>query len=195
MYKQNCSMHVTPLFLCALYYRTVSLCFDAMAIDQSLQYNPQLDIVEGFADFGNNRRFKAVASQVLVFMIRGATKKWKQVIGYFLCDGSPSWTLLRSLLYSALKFCSDSGLKVICVVCDQESSQMKLWKELGVSPSTPFIIDPAKHHKISILPDPPHLLKNLRNNLMKYDIQVCITSIYLISDYNDTYYCVRVIGQ
>ena len=156
------------------HYRTVCLCFDAMAIDESLQYNPRLDLIEGFTDLGNNRRSNAVASHVLVFMIRGATKKWKQVIGYFFYEASLAWDTLRSLLYSALKFCADSGLHVIAVVCDQESSQMKLWKELGVSSSRPFLVDPTKGHKISIIPDPPHLLKNLRNNLMKYDIQVCI---------------------
>jgi len=143
-----------------------------MAIDESLHYNPQLDIIEGFADFGNNQRSKSVASNVLVFMIRGASKKWKQVIGYFFYEASLPWTMLQSLLYSALEFCAESGLKVIAVVCDQETSQVKLWRELGVSPLKPFLIDPTNGQKISIIPDPPHLLKNLRNNLMRYDIQV-----------------------
>lgn len=167
-------MHVNHLYFYVLYCRTVCLCFDAMAIDECLQYDPQSDIIEGFSDLGNNRRSKALASHVLVFMIRGATKKWKQIIGYFLYKASLPWVTLRSLLYSALHFCAQSGLKVISVVCDQESSQMRLWKELGVTPSRPFLVDPANGHKITIIPDPPHLLKNLRNNLMKYDIHVCI---------------------
>lgn len=163
------------------YYRTVCLCFDAMAIDECLQYSKQFDLVEGFADLGNEQRSKAVASHALVFMIRGATRKWKQVIGYFLYDASLSWSILQTLLYSALQFCAESGLKVICVVCDQESSQMKLWRELGVSPSTPYIVDPDKGHKICVLPDPPHLLKSLRNNLMKHDIQVCMNFLNFLT--------------
>ena len=33
-------------------------------------------------------------------------------------------------------------------------------------------------HKIAVLPDPPHLLKNMRNNMIKYNIEVsqCIPS-------------------
>lgn len=147
-----------------------------MSINECLDYSPQMDIVQGFVDLGDERRSNLVASQVLVFMIRGATKKWKQIIGYFLTKNSLSWHTLNHLLHSGLRFCNEAGLKVIAIVCDQETSQVRLWRELGISPTRPFIIDPAHGHKISIIPDPPHLLKNLRNNLMKYDIQVCMTS-------------------
>jgi len=74
MYVQNSFIHVIRRLLyanlCVSRCRTVCLCFDATAIDECLQYNPQLDVIEGFTDLGNNRRSKAAASNVLVFMIR-----------------------------------------------------------------------------------------------------------------------------
>lgn len=111
----------------------------------------------------------------------GATKKWKQIIGYFLHKGPLSWISLRELVYRALQYCSDANLTVIAIVCDQETSQVRLMREMGVTIHTPFINDPAgDHHKIAVIPDPPHLMKNFRNNLMKHDIEVRIALMIIL---------------
>ena len=65
-------------------------------------------------------------------------------------------------------------MTVVAIVCDQETNQMRLMKELGVTPQSPFLVHPTGGQRIAVIPDPPHLLKNLRNNLMKYDIEVRI---------------------
>ena len=51
---------------------------------------------------------------------------------------------------------------------DQESSQWKWVKSMGVSPDTPWVVH--SQVKSFIIPDPPHLIKNLRNNFMDKDI-------------------------
>lgn len=52
------------------------LSFDEMSIKDSISYNPGLDKVDGFESSGTGE----LAKQSLVFMIRGLTKNWKQVI-------------------------------------------------------------------------------------------------------------------
>ena len=97
---------------------TVCLCFDTMAIDETLQYSPQMDLVEGFVDFGGGHRTNAIASHALVFMLRVATKNFKQIIGFFLYGSSISWVTLQSLINNALRYYNEAGLKVIAIVCN-----------------------------------------------------------------------------
>ncbi|KAL4083989.1 hypothetical protein QTP88_029305 [Uroleucon formosanum] len=47
-----------------------TLIFDEMKIKQFLEYSKVLDIVEGFEDLGTFGRTSAIASQIMVFMIR-----------------------------------------------------------------------------------------------------------------------------
>ena len=74
----------------------------------------------------------------------------------------------------ALEYAHDVGLKAIAIVCDQESSQARLWRELRVSPQAPWILHPLTGENVYIVPDPVHLLKSIRNNLMNHPIQVSL---------------------
>ena len=143
-----------------------------MAIDATLQLNPSKDEVDGFADLGRLGRQSFVASNVLVFMIRSITTKWKQLIGYFLTGPSIRWHQLRSLVMDALRYCASVCVKVIAVVCDQEASQTRLWREMEVSPENPGFQHPTTGDVVFVLPDPVHLLKSIRNNLMNHAVQV-----------------------
>ena len=55
-----------------------SLVFDEMSIKSCLHYNAQLDCVDGW-ESAERDRLKELATQALVFMIRGITQNWKQV--------------------------------------------------------------------------------------------------------------------
>lgn len=158
-----------------LFFRIVVLTFDAMAIDQRLDLCVAKDEVDGFIDLGLDLgRQPVVATNVLVFMVRCITTKWKQTIGYFFTGPSLQWTKTRELVMAALKYCSDVGLTVLGVICDQESSQTRLWRELGVTPSNPGFKDPVTGDFVFVLPDPVHLLKSIRNNLMNHPVEVSV---------------------
>jgi len=63
-----------------IHSRVVILTFDAMAIDPTLRLNMAKDEVDGFIDLGPDHGRRAiVASNVLAFMVRSVTTKWKQV--------------------------------------------------------------------------------------------------------------------
>ena len=153
--------------------RVVILSFDAMAIDQQLHLNINSDEVDGFIDLGPQLgRRAAIASNVLVFMVKSVTTKWKQTIGHFFIGPSLHWSSLQQLVMNALHLCHDVGLTVLAVVCDQESSQCRLWKELHVTPQVPGFQHPVTKQMVFVVPDPVHLLKGIRNNLMNHRVVV-----------------------
>lgn len=64
-----------------------ALVFDEMSLNSALVYNSQLDIVEGFENFGDTGRCKYMATHALALIVRGLLSKWKQPVGYYLSSG------------------------------------------------------------------------------------------------------------
>lgn len=80
-----------------------------------------------------------------------------------------------------------TGLIVRALVCDQHTTNISALKLLGFSKTTPYISHPTAQAKVYIIFDPPHLIKNLRNNLIRYDITTngkTVSWKYLHSLYN-----------
>ena len=130
------------------------------------------DEVFGFEDFGpQHGKTKIPANHALVFMIRGITTKWKQVLGFTLACEVTKSEILCELMQTCLRALEDVGLQVIACVCDLGSCNNKMIsKLLHVTANQPFFnLDGKKYFMIY---DIPHLLKCLRNNLLKYDFLV-----------------------
>ena len=146
------------------------LVFDEMAIKCSLSYNKYQDSVEGAEDFGTAGKTKLLANTALVFMIRGLADKWKQCIGCFLSAGPVSSKTLKDLTLQAVGKLTEAGLNVKVLICDQGSNNRSfLETQCGVSVEKPYIIHAGQ--KIHVVYDPPHLLKNMRNNLKKHNFK------------------------
>lgn len=138
--------------------------FDEMALKEEATYNIEQDNIEGLEDFGDNRT-RYLANHATVFMVRGILAPWKQAIGYFLSSGPISGDMLHSLLLKCLGKLAALGLTVKAVVCDQGSNNRKAIERLGITEeNTHFVFN---GEKIFVVYDPPHLLKNVRNNLKK----------------------------
>ena len=149
-----------------------SVSFDEMSIKASLSYDCQADKIIGFQDYGKSvEHEQQIGKQVLVFMAQGIFKKWKQPLGFFIASKQTSSNVLDILLRDCLTRLKDIGLSVKCIVCDQGSSNQSLYNNiLKVSVQQPYFL--FKDEKIYVLHDPPHLLKCVRNNLLKHDIIV-----------------------
>ena len=78
--------------------------------------------------------------------------------------------ILHQFLLGNLKLCSEVGLKVGAIVCDQSTTNASLYKLLGTGKEQPFFFYDNK--KIFALFDVPHIFKNIRTNLMKYQISL-----------------------
>lgn len=67
--------------------RLCTLMFDEMALTPHFDYNQKKDRASGFVNHTGESSRK-IADHVLVFMIRGITKNYKQPIYYSFCSGS-----------------------------------------------------------------------------------------------------------
>ena len=146
--------------------RQCAVVFDEMSLKCGLTYNVHTDSIEGFENLGNLGTSKYIANHSLAFMVRGLASKWKQPIGYFLTSGTVSPNALKSLLLSAVHRLTSVGLNVISVICDQGANNRSMIKSLDVTPEKPFFLNEGS--KIFVFYDPPHLIKNVRNNFKKH---------------------------
>ena len=142
-----------------------------MSIKQGLVFNESQDTVEGFEDFGTLGKTRYIANHAIAFIVRGLASKWKQPFGYFLSSGPIRSKMLQSLTKACITKLTEVGLNVVALVCDQGSNNRSFLQQLErVSITKPYIEHNGK--KIFIFYDPPHLLKNVRNNLKRADLQV-----------------------
>jgi hypothetical protein len=63
------------------------------------------------------------------------------------------------------------GLFVAAIVCDQESSHRSCLTDLNVTTAKPSF-QSVSGRTVYVLHDPPHLIKNVRNNLLTYDFVI-----------------------
>lgn len=67
--------------------RYCSVMFDEMSLSCGLQYTSGADVIDGFVDSGSYKN-NNLADHVLVFMVRGIKKKYKQPISYSFCQAA-----------------------------------------------------------------------------------------------------------
>lgn len=146
------------------------LTFDGMALKSKLQYSEACDEVKGFVDLGEfGKETSDVAKQAIQFMVRGLATKWKQPLGHFFGSHGVKAEVLQQMLTSAVSLLEETGLQVIAVVCDQEISHRLMFKRLGATVGQPWFMS-ANNNKVFVMYDVPHLMKNLRNNLLNHDV-------------------------
>lgn len=149
--------------------KNVALVFDEMSLKSALVYNTGLDLIEGFEDLGELGRTMYVADHALVFMVRGLYSKWKQPLAYFLTSGPVKGQTLQTLTKMCIDKLNDIGLEVNVLICDQGTNNRNFLDTLEkVSIEKPYFMHNDK--KVFVIYDPPHLIKNVRNNLKKGDL-------------------------
>lgn len=150
--------------------RSCVVCFDEMSIMLDLEYNNKYDFIEGYEDFGDGDRNKKEAKYALVFIARGIYANWKIPIAYFLSATTVDSVKLKIIIDSVINKLFDSGLLPKVIVCDQASSNVKVIKNLGACVDYPFFF--INGHKIYSVFDAPHVIKNIRNNLINNDFDL-----------------------
>ena len=166
--------------------RFVALVFDEMSLKSALVYNHGLDKIEGFEELGELGTSQFVADHALVFMVWGLHAKYKQPLGYFLTAGTVKAEALQKLMRSFLDKLEAIGLHTKALICDQGSNNRSFLQKLKkVSIDKPCIVHNT--NKVYTVYDPPHLLKNVRNNFMKSNNKYDSTEIkweYVVDFYN-----------
>lgn len=159
------------------------LVFDEMSIACNVQYNRRDDCIEGIPDTGSSRHSPDLADHVLVFMLRGVYKQWKQPISFSFTSGPVKSQVLKPLIREAIIACQDAGFNIVATVCDQSGPNctainglIKDTKEDCVRQGIEnrylgFLIG---NREIIPLYDVPHLFKGLRNNLLTKNLHFTI---------------------
>ena len=146
--------------------KLATLMVDEMSIKEGLNYDKGRDQVEGFCPDS-----RQLANHATVFMVKGLFDTWKQPLGYYLVSGPMCGSEMKVHLLECLTSLSEVGIEVMVVVCDQGSNNRNLFEhELGVTVQKPYFEHNGK--KVFFMYDPPHLLKNIRNNLKKHGFEV-----------------------
>ena len=145
--------------------RVCAVVFDEMSIKAGLVYFKGSDTIEGLQDLGPILgKSQTIATHALVFMARGINRKWKQPIGYFLTGSTVAPAILKMLIVEAVTQCKSVGLTPILLLCDQGSNNRSCLETLlNVTVEQPYF----RHgdDTVIVMYDPPHLVKNIRNNL------------------------------
>lgn len=146
------------------------LCVDEMNIKANLFYGLDVDKITGFEDFGNGQRNFKPALSVAVIMARGLTKKWKQPIGFVFLNSMCPGKQLKEIICNVVSRLHQIDLKVIGIVSDMGTNNIQMSKLLGVTSECPYFYH--EDNKIVYLFDTPHLLKSVRNNLLKHRFEI-----------------------
>ena len=152
--------------------RNVVVTFDGMSLRSALKYFEHDDRIVGFEDLASFGGVSVnVAKHALQFMVRGISSRWKQPVGHFFIGASVNSEILKSMIVSLITKLEAIGLHVAAVVCDQEASHRVCLNALGVTNEAPFFTS-TSGNVVYVLNDPPHLIKNVRNNLLRYDFLI-----------------------
>ncbi len=135
--------------------RLASLSFDEMHVKSDVNYDRRHDQVVG------------PFSGVNVFLLRGICGHWKLPVYYsFNMKSVPKETFLE-----VIKKVEEAGVHIVSVCCDGAAANRSLAKKLGVTIDQPWFPNPANPGAMIVwIPDPPHVLKLLRNRLIEEGI-------------------------
>ncbi|CAG4948119.1 unnamed protein product [Colias eurytheme] len=159
-----------------------TLIFDEMALTPHFDYNRKKDKVTGFVNYVGEPK-KQIADHVLVYMIRGVVRNYKQPIYYSFCSCSTPKQVLAAQIELIIKKLHFIGFVVVATVCDQGTSNTAAINSLieanreehlrrnQVLREKVFTVD---GQVVIPLYDVPHMLKGLRNNLLTKNLQYVI---------------------
>ena len=145
------------------------LLMDEISLKSHLFYDISKDHLVGLEDFGDGKSSGLVANSALVLMARGILHNWKQPIAYFLVNESCDAYRLKDIISEALLHLESMGLNVVSIISDQGSNFLSFIQSQNVTAEEPYIQMRGKNYFVIF--DPPHLLKSVRNNLLKYNFE------------------------
>lgn len=71
--------------------------FDEMSLEPLLKYDKKNDLIPGFENFVDIFT-KKYANHILVFVLKGISKTWKQPYAYYFCQGTTKIPMMVSCI-------------------------------------------------------------------------------------------------
>ena len=140
---------------------------DEMALKTLLLLDEQKDRIVGVSDLGNGDRRLDQAEEVLIGMVRSIFGKWKLPVAFWFTNKKTESPRVCSHLFRELiETLLEVDLDVRAIVRDGLSKNILAEDLLGASDEDPCFCFNGKK-KVTIV-EPTHLIKALRNALLKY---------------------------
>jgi len=74
--------------------------------------------------------------------------------------------MTKDLLFNIISEIHNSGFEVVPLVSDMEPTNIGLWKNSHITPSSSWFINPVSRNRVHVFADVPHLLKLARNHFI-----------------------------
>lgn len=161
--------------------RHAALLLDEMAIKPCLQFDNTTKSVVGRPTMslsGNLDSSNEIASHALVFMLAGMSTRWKQTVGYELTAKSYSANEVLKKVINYIKQADSVGVTVKIIISDMGPLNRAFWRLLHIYANRhERIVNSCPHplhtqERLYIMPDPPHVFKNLAIALIRHKIFV-----------------------
>jgi hypothetical protein len=151
--------------------KNIIICWDEIFLKKNLYYCSKGDLIEGYVDYGELGRRQAIANVSLVYFIKSIDGSLKMPIFFSTANNSTPAEIIHTQLFEIiLPKLFDIGFKVRLLIFDMGTSNQKLFNRiLKISYEQPYFI--FNELKIFICYDYCHLIKLVRNNLLKYNIE------------------------
>ncbi|CAI6353805.1 unnamed protein product [Macrosiphum euphorbiae] len=128
---------------------------------------------------GGSKRLKcdAVPTQFflpyLVLMLGGISTRWKKTVAYFFTGKSVNGNVYHDIVVDIISKTESIGLNVVALISDMGPSNQSLWRKWNITAGRhcklsnflPLPLD--DNRKLFVIPDVPHLFKNIKNMLVR----------------------------
>lgn len=152
----------------------VNVLWDETKVEEFLMHDKKKDYILGYEELNNGERGKNIATEALVFLMtsinRSCKGRFKQPIAYYLTSTAVKGEKLKDLVIFWLKVLIIIGFKPVMTTCDQNSTNISAVKLMGATQEKPTVS--ILNRLIVCTFDPPHILKCVRNLLLKNDLQI-----------------------
>jgi len=115
---------------------------------------------------------EGTGTSVLVFMLGGISTRWKQTVAYFFTGKSVNGNIYHDIVVDIISKTESIGLNVVALISDMGPSNQSLWRKWNTTAGrhcklSNFLPHPLDDNsKLFVIPDVPHLFKNIKNMLV-----------------------------
>ncbi|KAH6939140.1 hypothetical protein HPB50_016112 [Hyalomma asiaticum] len=162
------------------------LLVDEMKLSENLAVTSGA-LIEGFVDLGSftpDSDKHAVCDHGMVICFVPFVGKWTQILAVFATHGNVKGDLLAKIMTEAVILAENAGLFVDFITSDGASWNRKMWSLMGIGATTTLTKCKVQHpvdssRSLHFVSDFPHLIKCLRNGLLKSSFNTPVGEVSL----------------
>ena len=148
-----------------------------MKLSSSLSFDKQNLKFIGFTDLGEytpKEQQNLDGNHALVLIFQPLVGTWIQTVAAFVSHGAANSKVLQQIILEAILLLENSGFQVDAVITDGASWNRCMWKRMGMGMSDDnevSVLHPFDlKRRLWFLSDFPHLIKTLRNWILKAEV-------------------------